>query len=88
MDKIKFSHITFIQGQNGGKYPFCNSLLIDDREKVVIDPGSDEKLLKRFDMEKGNDYETPESPDKKESREQKRKQVSFIVALVPVATVT
>jgi len=55
MDKIKFSKLTFIQGQNGGKYPFCNSLFIDDRERVVIDPGSDEKLLKKFDMEKGND---------------------------------
>ena len=55
MDGVKFGKLTFIQGQNGGKYPFCNSLFIDDREKVVIDPGSDEKLLKKFDMEKGID---------------------------------
>ena len=55
MDGVKFGKLTFIQGQNGGKYPFCNSLFIDDRERVVIDPGSDEKLLKKFDMEKGID---------------------------------
>ncbi len=52
MNGIKFGRITFIQGQNGGKYPFCNSLFIDDREKVIIDPGSSEKLLKKLDMEK------------------------------------
>ena len=55
MDEIKFGRITFIQGRNGGRYPFCNSLFIDDREKVVIDPGSDEKLLKKFEIEKGID---------------------------------
>ena len=55
MNEKKFGRLTFIQGLNGGRYPFCNSLCIDDREKVVIDPGSDEKLLKKFDMEKGID---------------------------------
>ncbi|MBW2545142.1 MAG: MBL fold metallo-hydrolase [Deltaproteobacteria bacterium] len=55
MNGKKFGRLTFIQGRNGGRYPFCNSLFIDDREKVVIDPSSDEKLLKKFDMEKGID---------------------------------
>lgn len=55
MNREKFGCITFIQGLNGGRYPFCNSLFIDDREKVVIDPGSDERLLKRFEMEMGVD---------------------------------
>lgn len=55
MNRKKFGCITFIQGLNGGRYPFCNSLFIDDREKVVIDPGSDERLLKKFEMEMGVD---------------------------------
>lgn len=55
MNEKKFGRLTFIQGLNGGRYPFCNSLCIDDREKVVIDPGSDERLLKKFDMEMGID---------------------------------
>jgi len=55
MDKIKFGRLTFIPGLNGGRYPFCNSLFIDDREKVVIDPGSGEKLLKELNMGKGVD---------------------------------
>ena len=50
-----FGRLAFIQGRNGGRYPFCNSLCIDDREKVVIDPGSDERLLKKFEMGKGID---------------------------------
>ncbi|MBW2631034.1 MAG: MBL fold metallo-hydrolase [Deltaproteobacteria bacterium] len=52
MDEIKFGCLTFIQGQKGGKYPFCNSLFIDDREKVIIDPGSGENLLKKLNMRK------------------------------------
>ncbi|MBN2538471.1 MAG: MBL fold metallo-hydrolase [Deltaproteobacteria bacterium] len=55
MNEKKFGRLTFIQGLNGGRYPFCNSLCIDDKEKVVIDPGSDERLLKKFDMEMGID---------------------------------
>ncbi|HOO90036.1 MAG TPA: MBL fold metallo-hydrolase [Syntrophales bacterium] len=55
MNEKTFGRLTFIEGTNGGRYPFCNSLYIDDREKVVIDPGSDETLLKKYTTEKGID---------------------------------
>lgn len=43
----KFRCINFISGPRDGRYPFCNSIFIDDEIKAVIDPGSDEaELLK------------------------------------------
>jgi glyoxylase-like metal-dependent hydrolase (beta-lactamase superfamily II) len=41
----KTGRITAIPGANGGRFPFCNSLLIDDRTKVVIDPGAGEESM-------------------------------------------
>ena len=40
MNVIEFGKIKVIQGRNNGRFPFCNSLLIDDGMKVVIDPGA------------------------------------------------
>jgi glyoxylase-like metal-dependent hydrolase (beta-lactamase superfamily II) len=33
-------HVFLIKGENEGKYPFCNCLLIDDRIKCLIDSGA------------------------------------------------
>jgi len=40
----------------GGKYPFCHSVLIDDRDRVVIDASSDERELLRFKEQGPVDY--------------------------------
>lgn len=40
MQTAKFRNIEFIQGENGGRYPFCNTLLIRDSVQVIIDPGA------------------------------------------------
>jgi glyoxylase-like metal-dependent hydrolase (beta-lactamase superfamily II) len=40
MELIEFGKIKVIKGQNNGRFPFCNSLLIDDGVKVIIDPGA------------------------------------------------
>jgi glyoxylase-like metal-dependent hydrolase (beta-lactamase superfamily II) len=45
MNPQRFGRIVVIPGQNGSRYPFCNSLFIDDERKAIIDPGSDEALL-------------------------------------------
>jgi glyoxylase-like metal-dependent hydrolase (beta-lactamase superfamily II) len=37
---MQFGKIQFIPGEMKGRYPFCNSLFIDDRVKVVVDPGA------------------------------------------------
>ena len=36
----------FIPGRRGGRFPYCNSLLIEDGERAVLDPASDGKELK------------------------------------------
>jgi hydroxyacylglutathione hydrolase len=41
----KFGPLSFIPGENSGKYPYCHSLYIDADQKVVIDPSSDRKRL-------------------------------------------
>ena len=35
----KFGNITLIEGRNGGRYPFCNTLLIEGAARVLVDPG-------------------------------------------------
>ncbi len=38
MEETRFGRIVFIPGLNRGRYPYCNSIFIDDRLKAVIDP--------------------------------------------------
>jgi hydroxyacylglutathione hydrolase len=45
--------IKFIRG---GKYPFCHSVLIDDRARVVIDASSDRDKLQQFKDQGPVDY--------------------------------
>ncbi len=40
MEYRQFGKIQVIRGQNKGRFPFCNSLLITDRVKAIIDPGA------------------------------------------------
>ncbi len=51
MKKQTFGRMTFIPGTNNGKYPFCNSLVINDDITAVIDPASDESLLRALAAE-------------------------------------
>lgn len=44
----RLGRIVFIPGRKGSGYPFCNSLFIEDDRKAIIDPGSDEALLKEL----------------------------------------
>lgn len=46
MEQRRFGNLVFIPGNNGGKYPFCNSLYIDDEVKGLLDPASDAQALK------------------------------------------
>lgn len=48
MERMEFGKIKVIQGQNKGRFPFCNSLLIDDGVKAVIDPGAGLDLMRRL----------------------------------------
>jgi glyoxylase-like metal-dependent hydrolase (beta-lactamase superfamily II) len=41
MDRLKdLGRIKVILGENSGRFPFCNSILIDDSVQAVIDPGA------------------------------------------------
>ena len=51
MKEKRFGRLVFIQGANEGRYPFCNSLFIDDVKKAIIDPGSDEASLRKLNRE-------------------------------------
>ena len=43
--KTIFGPLEFIPGHNFGRYPFCHSLLIKGKRSVLLDPGSNRKLL-------------------------------------------
>ncbi len=45
MKDNRFGNIIYLPGPNGGRYPYCNSLFIEDEVRAVIDPGSDRSLL-------------------------------------------
>ncbi len=47
MQDAKFGNIEFIRGQNKGRFPFCNTLLIRDHTKVIIDPGAGLEAMTR-----------------------------------------
>jgi glyoxylase-like metal-dependent hydrolase (beta-lactamase superfamily II) len=47
MNKIS-EHTYLIEGENGGKYPYCNCLFIDDDKKVLIDSGAGKNLKQGF----------------------------------------
>ncbi len=42
---MTFKNITLIEGKNNGQYPFCNTLLINDSIKVLIDPACGRKKM-------------------------------------------
>ena len=52
----QFGRISFICGENGGRYPFNHSLYIEgDDARVIIDPASDLEKLKRLQKKNGVD---------------------------------
>ena len=55
MSGKRFGRLVFIPGVNKGRYPFCNSLFIDDEKRVIIDPGSDETVLQNLNHGDGID---------------------------------
>ncbi|HUX98041.1 MAG TPA: MBL fold metallo-hydrolase [Candidatus Deferrimicrobium sp.] len=40
--------VWFIQGNNTGRYPYSNSLFINDRKKLLIDTGIGRSVIKKF----------------------------------------
>lgn len=51
MERMEFGKIRVIPGQNKGRFPFCNSLLIDDNVKVIIDPGAGLDLMQQVNRD-------------------------------------
>ncbi|MFO8049983.1 MAG: MBL fold metallo-hydrolase [Desulfosudaceae bacterium] len=45
METQRFGRLVFIPGQNKGKYPFCNSLFVDDEIRAVIDPAAGQAAM-------------------------------------------
>src|SRR5665648_908725 len=40
MTTNRYGNIHIIPGENGARFPCCNSLFIDDSVRVVVDPGA------------------------------------------------
>jgi Zn-dependent hydrolases, including glyoxylases len=56
MEDRQFGRISFICGENGGRYPFNHSLYIEgDDARVIIDPASNLEKLKRLKKNDGID---------------------------------
>jgi hydroxyacylglutathione hydrolase len=53
--ELQFGYLTFIPGNNSGKYPYCHSVYIDAEAKVLIDPASDRDRLLDLRNESGID---------------------------------
>ncbi len=45
MDMKKFGSVYFIEGGNGGTYPYCHSIFIDAEKPILIDPSSNKQTL-------------------------------------------
>ena len=48
MGQVRFGNVIVVPGHNGGRFPFCNSLLIDDSTRVIVDPGAGQEPLTRI----------------------------------------
>ncbi|MFZ5591892.1 MAG: MBL fold metallo-hydrolase [Bacillota bacterium] len=45
MAEYIFGNIVFVAGDKGGRFPFCNSLFINDDVRVIVDPGAGRERL-------------------------------------------
>jgi hydroxyacylglutathione hydrolase len=52
MDEQTFGPLRFLPGENRGRYPYCNSLYVEEAG-ILIDPASDRERLIRLRDEKG-----------------------------------
>lgn len=56
MDRSKdFGRIKVISGDNGGRFPYCNTLFIDDSIQTIIDPGAGLLKLQEINQSKSID---------------------------------
>jgi hydroxyacylglutathione hydrolase len=56
LDKRKdFGRIKVISGDNGGRFPYCNTLYIDDAVQTIIDPGAGLHQLQEINQRKSID---------------------------------
>jgi hydroxyacylglutathione hydrolase len=53
MEKMRRGNIELIPGKNQGRYPYCNSIFIDEGPGIVIDPASDEERLMAMKINPG-----------------------------------
>ncbi|MEW5946741.1 MAG: MBL fold metallo-hydrolase, partial [bacterium] len=42
---LTFGNITLVPGKRGGEYPFCNTLVIDDDARALVDPAAGRKKM-------------------------------------------
>ncbi|HRS83632.1 MAG TPA: MBL fold metallo-hydrolase [Smithellaceae bacterium] len=50
-ERVRFGTVSVIPGEDGGRFPRCTSLLIDDDVKVLVDPGAGLKTMAALNQE-------------------------------------
>lgn len=48
MIEKSFGHVKVIRGEDGGRFPYCNTILVADDINAIIDPGAGERILRRL----------------------------------------
>ena len=48
MIEKNFGHVKAIRGEDGGRFPHCNTILVTDDINAIIDPGAGERILKKL----------------------------------------
>jgi len=43
-----YGHIKVVRGEQNGRFPHCNTILITDEVNAIIDPGAGEKILEKL----------------------------------------
>jgi len=43
-----YGHVTVVKGEENGRFPHCNTILITDEVNAIIDPGAGEKILAKL----------------------------------------
>jgi len=41
-------HVRVVRGEENGRFPYCNTILITDEVNAIIDPGAGEKILQKL----------------------------------------
>jgi len=48
LTKESWNHVRLVRGEENGRFPYCNTILITDEVNAIIDPGAGKKTLEKL----------------------------------------